>query len=132
MIANLVKKLITIIKIKSNRLNCGGASYIGLGVKIVNRGCIKFGSNVIVRPSTCIYANETKSLICLSDGVEIGNHSTISSINEVIFEKDVLTGPHVFVSDHNHEYRNIKLPGKRLRVYTIVDFSFIRTFAPSF
>lgn len=24
MIANLVKKLITIIKIKSNRLNCGG------------------------------------------------------------------------------------------------------------
>ena len=48
----------------------GGASYIGLGVKIVNRGCIKFGSKVIVRPSTCIYANGTKSMVCLSDGVD--------------------------------------------------------------
>lgn len=28
MIANLVKKLITIIKIKSNRLNCGGGQAI--------------------------------------------------------------------------------------------------------
>lgn len=121
MIAYLVKKCITFIKIKSNRLNCGGASYIGLGVKIVNRGCIKFGSNVIVRPSTCIYANGTKSMVCLSDGVEIGNHSTISSVNEVIFEKDVLTGPHVFVSDHNHEYRNIKLPVSKQGIMSQMD-----------
>ena len=27
---------------------------------------------------------------------------------------------------------SVKIVGKRLRVYTIVDFSFIRTFAPSF
>ena len=64
MIANLVKKLITFIIIKGNRLNCGGACYVGLSVKIVNRGCIKFGSNVTVRPSTCIYANGTKSMVC--------------------------------------------------------------------
>ena len=110
MIADLVKRLITFVKIKSNHLSCGGANYIGFDVKIVNRGLIKLGSNVIVRPSTCIYANENRSLVCLSDGVEIGNHSTISSINEVVFEKNVITGPHVFVSDHNLDYRDVSLP----------------------
>ena len=111
MITNFIKYLITLVKIKSNHLRCdGGGNYVGLDVKIVNRGYIKIGRNVIVRPSTCIYANENKSIVNLNDGVEIGNHSTISSINEVVFEKNVLTGPHVFVSDHNHEYQDVKLP----------------------
>lgn len=110
MIAKWIKSVITFWKVKANHIDSGGQNYIGLDVKIVNRGCIKVGSNVIVRPSTCIYANEKKSIVCLSEGVEIGNHSTISSINEVIFEKDVLTGPHVFVSDHNHDYRSVDLP----------------------
>lgn len=121
MIAEIVKRIITFIKIRCNHLKCGGANYIGFDVKIVNRGCIKFGSNVTVRPSTCIYANETKSLVCLSDGVEIGNHSTISSVNEVVFEKYVLTGPHVFVSDHNHEYRNVKLPVDKQGIMSQMD-----------
>ena len=33
---------------------------------------------------------------------------------------------------HVIEVASAALTGKRLRVYTIVDFSFIRTFAPSF
>ena len=44
----------------------GGGNYVGLDVKIVNRGYIKIGRNVIVRPSTCIYANENKSIVNLT------------------------------------------------------------------
>ena len=74
MIANLVKKLITFIIIKGNRLNCGGASYIGLDVKIVNRGKIVFGENVIIRPSTGLYTNPG-IMLSIGSNTEIGNHS---------------------------------------------------------
>lgn len=110
MIAKMIKNLITFLKVKGNRIDCGGANYIGLDVKFVNRGCITVGNNVIIRPSSCVYANMSNSVVKFGDGTEIGNHSTISSVNEVIIEDNVLTGPHVFISDHNHEYRNPQMP----------------------
>lgn len=110
MIARLVKNVITFFKIKANRIDSGGANYIGFDVKFVNRGKISLGDNVIIRPSSCVYANGSKSIVSFGNGTEIGNHSTISSVNEVIIEEDVLTGPHVFISDHNHEYRNPLIP----------------------
>ena len=61
MIVDLVKRLITFVKIKSNHLSCGGANYIGLDVKIVNRGQIVFGKNVIIRPSTGLYVSSHPS-----------------------------------------------------------------------
>jgi acetyltransferase-like isoleucine patch superfamily enzyme len=88
----------------------GGGNYIGLDVKFVNRGKISLGSNVIIRPSSCIFANNEDSCIAFGVGTEIGNHSTVSAIHEVVFEENVLTGPHVFVSDHNHDYRNVDTP----------------------
>lgn len=61
---------------------------------------------MIIRPSSHIYTSNANSLIEIGEGTEIGNHSTISAHNKIIFENDVLTGPHVFISDHNHEYAN--------------------------
>lgn len=102
----LIKTAISVVKAKMNNVENGGGNYIGFDVKFVNRGKISLGSNVIIRPSSCIYANGYKSVVSFGSGTEIGNHSTISSVNEVIIENDVLTGPHVFISDHNHEYGN--------------------------
>lgn len=106
MIAKWIKSVITFWKVKTNHIDSGGQNYIGLDVKFVNRGKITLGNNVIIRPSTCVYANDRNSVVSFGNGTEIGNHSTISSVNEVIIEEDVLTGPHVFISDHNHDYRN--------------------------
>ena len=110
MISILIKYLIAFCKIKANHIKSGGANYIGLDVKFVNRGMISLGDNVIIRPSTCVYANMENSVISFGSGSEIGNHSTISAVNEVVIENNVLTGPHVFISDHNHEYRNPRKP----------------------
>lgn len=74
------------------------------------RGGVIFGKNVIIRPSTGIGVYARNSKIIFGDNVEIGKMSSIAAINEIIFEDGVLTGPHVFISDHNHEYRDIKLP----------------------
>ena len=38
----------------------------------------------------------------------------------------------IVLSNAKAVFTNVTTNGKRLRVYTIVDFSFIRTFAPSF
>ena len=109
MIADLVKRLITFVKIKNNHLKCGGANYIGLNVKIVNRGQIVFGKNVIIRPSTGLYTNPG-IMLSIGSNTEIGNHSTIAAHHKVIIENGVLTGPHVFIADYNHEYRDVDKP----------------------
>lgn len=70
---------------------------------------MKFGRNVIVCPSTGLYTNPCVTME-FGDNVEIGNHSTIASHHRVVIEKNVLTGPHVFIADYNHEYRNVDLP----------------------
>ena len=110
MIVEIIKSLITFLKVKANHLNSGGANYIGLDVKFVNRGIISLGDSVIIRPSTRVYAGNSKSLVSFGNGTEIGEHSTISSSNRIVFGNDVLTGPHVFVADHNHAYANPLLP----------------------
>ena len=63
------------------------------------------GDNVKFRPSSDVYISRN-ALLSIGDHTEIGNHSTISAHNIVIIGKGVLTGPHVFIADHNHEYRN--------------------------
>ena len=79
-------------------------------MKFVNRGKIELGNSVIIRPSTRVYAGNSQSLVSFGDSTEIGEHSTISSNNRIIFENNVLTGPHVFVADHNHAYENPHVP----------------------
>lgn len=103
----ILKSIIAFFKAYTNNIQlAGGGSYIGVDVKLVNRGKIKVFKNVIIRPSSHIYAGSKTSIIEFGEGTEIGNHSTISAHNAIIFGKDVLTGPHIFVSDHNHEYCN--------------------------
>lgn len=103
----IIKNVITICKAYCNCLRLiGGGNYIGVNVKFINRGTIRLYGNVIIRPSSHIYTNTNDSEIAIGKGTEIGNHSTVSAKNKIVFEKNVLTGPHVFVSDHNHEYVN--------------------------
>lgn len=106
MIIKIIKNLITFLKVKANHLNSGGVNYIGLDVKFVNRGTITLGRSVIIRPSTRVYAGNSQSLVSFGNGTEIGEHSTISSNNSIVFGNDVLTGPHIFIADHNHAYEN--------------------------
>ena len=111
MITTIIKNIITFIKVKCNNIICvGGGNYIGMSVKFVNRGKIVIYGNAILRPSSHFYTNTSNSIMDIHDGAEIGNHSTISSYNKIVIGENVLTGPHVFISDHNHEYANPDIP----------------------
>ncbi len=48
--------------------------------------------------------------LILDHGANIGRRSVISAINQIHIEENVLFAPAVFVTDHNHEYRNPELP----------------------
>ena len=104
-----IKYLLGFLKCKMHNIKCVGKCYIG-GGKISNNGIMVFGDGVIVRPSVDMYTHTPESRIELGCKTEIGNHSTISAYNEIIIGNSVLTGPHVFISDHNHNYDNPKLP----------------------
>ena len=104
---DIIKKIVGRLKCNFNRITYVSGCYIGFNVKIVNKSRrLKIKKNVIIRPSSCLYTHKCNSYIELGNNVEVGNHSTISSLNSVIIKDGVLTGPHVFISDHNHEYHN--------------------------
>lgn len=55
----------------------------------------------------CLYK---KSKITIYNNVYLGMFSRIGCANSVTIEDNVLTGPHIFISDYNHAYENINLP----------------------
>jgi len=87
-----------------------GHCYLGWNTKIVNRGSIQLGSNIIIRPSTGLYTHRSNSRINIGVGSEIGNHSTIAALNLIEIGDFVLTGPHVYIADYNHQYNDIDIP----------------------
>lgn len=88
---------------------------------IINKNCdirgidrIFFGKGVVVQKDCWLNVvdNDFKSdyMIEFGDGTNIGRRSTISASNKIVLGKNVLLGPNVFISDHNHEYRHIEIP----------------------
>jgi len=105
-IKELVKYGLGFLKAKLNHVEFGKHCYIGLDVKICSLGGVKLLDNVIIRPSCSVYTSSSKSRLLIGKNTEIGNHSTISAYREIIIGDGVLTGPHVYIADHNHNYLN--------------------------
>lgn len=49
-------------------------------------------------------------IIEIGENSEISMYSRIASFGKVKIGKSVLTGPHVFIADFNHEFANIEIP----------------------
>lgn len=73
-----------------------------------------FGNNVIVDKDCWINIVERRAgdeiLIKIGDNSHIGRRTTISAANKIEIGKNVIFGPNVLISDHNHEYKNIDIP----------------------
>ena len=85
--------------------------YIGKACKIVNAKAMRFGKNVSIMPYTMLLCHEGGHLE-IGEGAEIGMFSRVASQGEVIIGKNVFSGPHIFIADYNHEYRDIEKPIK--------------------
>lgn len=82
--------------------------YIGFGSKLVGGGNIKLSSNVKIMPQAMLVS--VGGLIEIGEYSEISMYSRVASAGHVKIGKNVLTGPHVFIADYNHEYRNPHKP----------------------
>lgn len=50
------------------------------------------------------------AVVEIHEGCDIGQFSRIGCIGHIVLEKNVLTGPNVFIADYNHEYRTVDKP----------------------
>lgn len=61
------------------------------------------------------------------------DNEILSAMDEDTYEEFIASWAYYCVKNKAEGYQDVlRIGGKRLRVYTIVVFSFIRTFAPSF
>jgi acetyltransferase-like isoleucine patch superfamily enzyme len=89
--------------------------YIHPGVRIVRPRFISIGDHVTIGTDTDIYVHpidrDSKELIIqIGHHVHIGRNNIIGARKSVIFEENVLIGPHVMVGDHSHHYEDLDIP----------------------
>jgi acetyltransferase-like isoleucine patch superfamily enzyme len=108
MIKQGIKKMMGLCKTLVNRVKAGRNVYIGFNGRIFNRGTMILGDNVSLRGGR--FHISPGSCLQIDTGSDIGEYSTLSSHNLIKIGKNVLSGAHIFISDHNHEYRDISVP----------------------
>lgn len=88
----------------------GKNTYIAKGVKILRPRRIELGKNVSIRSYATVICVSAKAQIVLESGVDIGMFSRITAALKIHLGRNVLLGPNVFISDHNHKYVDILQP----------------------
>lgn len=105
MIKFFAKKIIGAIRVRYFQVKAGKAVYIGKNCRLKGKEHIVLESSVIVRPYAQIWASGGE--IRLGEGSEIGERCRISIANSLIIGQKVLISPNVYITDCDHEYRNI-------------------------
>lgn len=111
-IKSMIKKILCPLQCaRFHIINSAGHIYIGKACKIVNGKNMAFGENVSIMPYTMLVSHND-SQITFGNGVEIGMYSRVASLSKIEIGQNVFTGPHVFIADYNHEYRETEKPIK--------------------
>ena len=64
----------------------------------------------ILVPDFAVRPPQEEPVIRIGAGTAMGGYCTVSAINRVHIHENVLFGPRVWVTDHNHVYRDISKP----------------------
>lgn len=91
--------------------------YIFPRVHIVRPRLISIGDDVTIGTDTAIYVhpdrpNSKEVIIKIGNNVHIGSHNIIGARRRIVFEENVLVGPHVMIGDHTHHYEDVDIPIK--------------------
>lgn len=107
MIKTAVKSLLGKIQAKRFQVQAGKNVYIGKHCSLKGKHHITLEDCVTVRPYAQIWSGGT---VKIGRGSEIGERCRISIANSLEIGKKVLLSPNVYITDCDHEYRNIKIP----------------------
>lgn len=83
--------------------------YIGIGSKLVGGANLHLAKGSKIMPQAMLVSLRGGK-IEIGEKSEISMFSRIASMGYVKIGNNVLTGPHVFIADYNHEYQNPMKP----------------------
>lgn len=107
MVKAAVKSFIGKIQAKRFQVQAGKNVYIGKHCALKGKSNIVLDDGVTVRPYTQIWSGGTTRI---GRGSEIGERCRISIANSLEIGERVLLSPNVYITDCDHEYRNIDVP----------------------
>ena len=84
--------------------HCSGL-YIGLGSKLIGGARLHMSKDVKIMPQAML-VSIGNGIIEIGENTEISMYSRVASMGLVKIGKNVLTGPHIFIADYNHEYND--------------------------
>lgn len=108
MLKNVLKSLIGFIQVKRFQVQAGKNIYIGKKCTLKGGKNIILEDSTVVRPYTQIWSGG--GTIRIGKGSEIGERCRISITNSLVIGEKVLFSPNVYITDCDHEYRNLEIP----------------------
>ena len=108
MLKAVVKSFIGKVQAKRFRVQAGKNVYIGKHCALKGKSNIVLDDGVTVRPYAQIWSGG--GTVRIGRGSEIGERCRISIANSLEIGEKVLLSPNVYITDCDHEYRNIDVP----------------------
>lgn len=108
MIKAVIKSFVGKIQTKRFRVLAGKNVYIGKYCDLKGKSNIVLEDGVTVRPYAQIWSGG--GTVRIGRGSEIGERCRISIANSLEIGEKVLLSPNVYITDCDHEYRNVDVP----------------------
>ena len=108
MLKAVVKSFIGKVHAKRFQVQAGKNVYIGKHCALKGKSNIVLDDGVTVRPYAQIWSGGGS--VRIGRGSEIGERCRISIANSLEIGEKVLLSPNVYITDCDHEYRNIDVP----------------------
>lgn len=113
----MLKQIYSLIQSKTEGFKkFGNNSIIKHPYRIWNKKNIEIGKDVFIvensffAVSTNFKGQKFNPIVKVGNNVAIGGNFILGCINEVIIEDNVIFADRVFVTDHVHDYENVKIP----------------------
>lgn len=103
-----IKHLVGFLRACISRVEREGSVYIGKGCSLKGKKNIQLAADVTIRPYVQIWS--AGSSLKIGKGSEIGERCRISIANSLEIGDKVLLSPNVYITDCDHEYRDIDIP----------------------
>lgn len=107
-IKDKVKGIFGWLQAKRFGVTAGQGVYIGKNSSLKGKKHITLENAVTIRPYAQIWSGG--GTVRIGQGSEIGERCRISIANSLNMGQKVLLSPNVYITDCDHEYRNLKVP----------------------
>jgi len=97
-------------------LKFGDASVVQAPIRLKGEDAIEIGARVVIGPHSWLEVLDQNTsrgpVISIGDGTSAAGFLTITAVERVVIERNVLIARYVYISDHSHESKSTRIPIK--------------------